>query len=191
MALTLTLAGMTGRDLIGRRYGRSVVMLMIGCIGLITTGHQLTPVVACFAGFAAAFYALSLTLRFPGLAGAILGAASVVIFLSSSLLELTLLWAVVLLLPAFSALAGQALSDYRAAGIVAGGAGGADLAAGVGRQISGGVSAVVVGACAGAAQWLWPCDDVPRFWLLLRYLAVVRPASLAVGKLDLVPQPPL
>lgn len=107
MALTLTLAGMTGRDLIGRRYGRSVVMLMIGCIGLITTGHQLTPVVACFAGFAAAFYALSLTLRFPGLAGAILGAASVVIFLSSSLLELTLLWTVVLLLPAFSAWRGK------------------------------------------------------------------------------------
>ncbi|RMD01990.1 hypothetical protein EAY64_00880 [Aquitalea palustris] len=103
MALGLTLAGMTGRDLIGRRYGRSVVMILIGCLGLIVTGHQMTPMVASFTGFAAAFYALSLTLRSPGLAGAILGAASVTLFLSASLLEVMLVWAVVIFLPAFTA----------------------------------------------------------------------------------------
>ncbi|BBH11943.1 MULTISPECIES: ArnT family glycosyltransferase [Chromobacterium] len=103
MALALLLAGMAGRDLIGRRHGRSVVMVLIGCVGLVETGHQLTSVVAGFAGFAAAFYALSLTLRSPGMAGALLGAASAAIFLSASLMELLLLWMVVLLLPAFSA----------------------------------------------------------------------------------------
>ncbi|XLM22637.1 hypothetical protein MKD33_08365, partial [Chromobacterium piscinae] len=35
MALALLLAGMAGRDLIGRRHGRSVVMILIGCLGLV------------------------------------------------------------------------------------------------------------------------------------------------------------
>ncbi len=103
MSLALLLAGMSGRDLIGRRHGRSVVMILIGCIGLIVTGHLLSTVTATFAGFAAAFYALSLTLRSPGLAGAVLGAATSAIFLSSSLLEVMLIWAVAAMLPTFSA----------------------------------------------------------------------------------------
>ncbi|WP_028534860.1 ArnT family glycosyltransferase [Paludibacterium yongneupense] len=103
MALTLLFAGGAGRELIGRRHGRSVVMILIGCIGLTDTGHQMTPMVATLTGFAAAFYALVRGLRSPALAGALLGAASVVLFLSSSLLEVMLLWSVVLMLPAFSA----------------------------------------------------------------------------------------
>ncbi|UTH72910.1 glycosyltransferase family 39 protein [Chromobacterium sp. IIBBL 290-4] len=102
MALSLLLAGMAGRDLIGRRHGRSVVMILIGCIGLAESGHQLTPAVASFAGFAAAFYSLSLTLRSPGLAGALLGAASVAIFLGGSLADLMLIWLTAVMLPAFS-----------------------------------------------------------------------------------------
>lgn len=103
MSLALLLAGMAGRDLIGRRHGRSVVMILIGCLGLVETGHQLTPAVAGFAGVAAGFYALSLTLRSPGLAGALLGAGTAVIFLSTSLLDVMQVWLAVLLLPAFSA----------------------------------------------------------------------------------------
>ncbi|OQS51133.1 ArnT family glycosyltransferase [Chromobacterium violaceum] len=102
MSLSLLLAGMAGRDLIGRRHGRSVVMILIGCIGLVESGHQLTPSVASFAGLTAAFYALSLALRSAGLAGAVLGAASVAIFLGGSLLDLALIWLVALMLPAFS-----------------------------------------------------------------------------------------
>ncbi|MBI3144774.1 MAG: hypothetical protein HYZ18_05800 [Pseudogulbenkiania sp.] len=103
MAIALLLAGMAGRELIGRRHGRSVVLILIGCLGLIATGHQMNTLVAGFAGFAAAFYALTLTLRSPGLAGAILGAATVTVFLSTSLLEVALIWLVAVLLPAFSA----------------------------------------------------------------------------------------
>lgn len=102
MSLSLLLAGMAGRDLIGRRHGRSVVMILIGCIGLVESGHQLTPIVASFAGLTAAFYALSLTLRSPGLAGALLGAASVMTFLGGSLADLLLIWLVAVMLPAFS-----------------------------------------------------------------------------------------
>lgn len=102
MAIALWCAGGTGRELIGRRHGRSVVLILIGCIGLIDTGHQMTPAVAGFAGYAAAFYALSLSARLPALAGALLGAGSTVLFLSTSLLDLALLWAVIILLPVFS-----------------------------------------------------------------------------------------
>ncbi|TCW33942.1 ArnT family glycosyltransferase [Gulbenkiania mobilis] len=103
MALGLTFAGGAGRELVGRRHGRSVVMILIGCVGLIATGHQLNTAVAAFAGFAAAFYALALTLRAPGLAGALLALATVALFLSSSLLEVALVWMVALVLPAFRA----------------------------------------------------------------------------------------
>ncbi|GGY06124.1 ArnT family glycosyltransferase [Paludibacterium paludis] len=103
MALSLLFAGCAGRELIGRRHGRSVVLIMMGCLGLMDTGHQLTPVVAGFAGFSAAFYALILALRSPALGGVLLGAASVVLFLSSSLLEVMLVWAVAVMLPAFAA----------------------------------------------------------------------------------------
>jgi 4-amino-4-deoxy-L-arabinose transferase-like glycosyltransferase len=101
MGIALWCAGGAGRELIGRRHGRSVVMILIGCIGLVDTGHQATTAVAGFAGYAAAFYALSLGLRAPGIAGALLAVASTILMLSLSLLDLALLWAVVLVLPAF------------------------------------------------------------------------------------------
>ena len=102
MALALAFAGGIGRELVGRRHGRSVVMILIGCLGLIVTGHEMNPVVAGFAGFAGALYAMVLSLRAPALAGALLGAASVVVFLSTNLLQLLLVWSVALLLPAFA-----------------------------------------------------------------------------------------
>ncbi|AXK39825.1 ArnT family glycosyltransferase [Crenobacter cavernae] len=103
MAIGLTFAGMTGRELIGRRHGRSVVLILIGSLGLLATGHQMTPAVAGFAGFAIAFYALALSLRAPGLAGALLAAGLVLTFLSTSLLEVSLLVLSSLMLTAFSA----------------------------------------------------------------------------------------
>ncbi|BEV70625.1 MULTISPECIES: glycosyltransferase family 39 protein [unclassified Paludibacterium] len=103
MALALTCVGGAARELIGRRHGRSAVLILIGCIGLVETGHQMTSSVASFTGYAAAFYALALCLRLPALSGALLGLASTVLFLSSSLLDLMLLWSVVLLLPLFPA----------------------------------------------------------------------------------------
>lgn len=103
MAIALFCAGGAGRELIGRRHGRSVVLILIGCIGLVDTGHQMTTSVAAFAGYASALYALTLGLRMPGLAGALFGLASTTLFLSSSLLDLALLWAVALMLPCFAA----------------------------------------------------------------------------------------
>ncbi|MEQ6289341.1 ArnT family glycosyltransferase [Vogesella sp. GCM10023246] len=103
MAIALAFAGGLGRELVGQRHGRSVVLILIGSLGLIVTGHEMNPVVAGFAGFAAALYGLVLTWRSPAIAGALLGAAIVVIFLSTNLLQLLLISSVALLLPAFSA----------------------------------------------------------------------------------------
>lgn len=102
MAIGLAFAGGVGRELIGGRHGRSVVLILIGCLGLIVTGHEMNPVVAGFAGYAAALYALVLTRRAPALSGAILGAATVVLFLATSLLPVLLVWSVALMLPAFA-----------------------------------------------------------------------------------------
>ncbi|MGL6071869.1 ArnT family glycosyltransferase, partial [Craterilacuibacter sp.] len=103
MAAGLAFAGGAGRELIGRRHGRSVVLIMIGCFGLIVTGHEMNPVVAGFTGFAAAFYALTLALRAPALGGAVLGLASVWLLLATSVLEVALVWLVALALPVFAA----------------------------------------------------------------------------------------
>ncbi|SCK21071.1 glycosyltransferase family 39 protein [Vogesella sp. LIG4] len=102
MGLALTFAGGIGRELIGRRHGRSVVLILIGSLGLIVTGHEMTPVVAGFAGFAGALYAMVLTRRAPAMAGALLGAALVMVFLSTNLLQLLLIISVALTLPAFT-----------------------------------------------------------------------------------------
>lgn len=103
MALGLAFAGGVGRELLGRRHGRSVVLILIGCFGLIVTGHEMNPIVAAFAGYAGVFYALVLSLRSPALAGALLGGSTVVLFLASSLLPVMLVWSVALFLPAFAA----------------------------------------------------------------------------------------
>ncbi|MCL6262651.1 hypothetical protein [Craterilacuibacter sp. RT1T] len=103
MAAGLAFAGGAGRELIGRRHGRSVVLILIGCFGLIVTGHEMNPVVAGFTGFAAAFYGLTLALRAPALGGALLGLASVWLLLSTSAFEVALVWLLALSLPLFAA----------------------------------------------------------------------------------------
>lgn len=103
MSLALWCVGLAGRDLIGRRHGRSAVMILIGCLGLMTWGHELSPDVGLFTGFCLGFYALALGIRQGWLAGLWLGLASVLIMWCASLLELALIWMVALTLPAFRA----------------------------------------------------------------------------------------
>lgn len=99
MALALTFCGGAGRELVGRRAGRVVVVVLIGCLGLLVRGHALTPDVATFAGFALAFYGMVLALRLPGLAGLALGAGCGLAGASASLFEPLMIALVALLLP--------------------------------------------------------------------------------------------
>ncbi len=100
MALALACAGGAGRELVGRRSGRVVVMVMVGCLGLLLRGHALSPDAATLAGYAAAVYGMALALRLPGLAGLALGVGSGLAGASASLFEPAAIWMVAILLPA-------------------------------------------------------------------------------------------
>ena len=102
MSIGLAFAGGAGRHLLGRRNGRSVALILIGCAGLMVVGHQMDNMAATFMGYAMAMYALALAPNKPGLSGFILGGAWVVVLLSSSLLELSFLVLIALILPCFA-----------------------------------------------------------------------------------------
>ena len=102
MSIGLAFAGGAGRHILGRRNGRSVVLILIGCPGLMVVGHQMDNMAATFAGYAMAMYAFALASKRPGLAGFLLGGSWVVVLLSSSLLELSFLVLIALSLPCFS-----------------------------------------------------------------------------------------
>jgi len=46
MLITLLMIGMTGRELLGRGYGRQTTFIFIGTIGLIISAHTITPEIA-------------------------------------------------------------------------------------------------------------------------------------------------
>lgn len=100
VALALTFCGGAGRELVGRRSGRVVVVVLIGCFGLIVRGHTLSSDIATFCGFALAFYGMVLALRLPGLAGLALGVGTGLAGASASLFEPLMLCLIALLLPA-------------------------------------------------------------------------------------------
>lgn len=103
MSLALWCLGLVGRDLIGKRHGRSAVLIMIGSLGLLSLGHELTPAAALFFAYCLSFYAFSLSIRPNFLAGFVLACAFFCLFAFGSLFALALVWMVALMLPAFSA----------------------------------------------------------------------------------------
>ncbi|MBP6116682.1 MAG: hypothetical protein KBC57_06770 [Neisseriaceae bacterium] len=98
MVLALTFAGMAGRALLGRRHGRSVVLILIGCAGMMMTGHAMDSMAATFMGYAMGFYAFSTVQTRPALSGFLLGLSWVIVFLSSNLLSVFLMLMVALFL---------------------------------------------------------------------------------------------
>ena len=103
MVFALWFVGLAGRDLLGRRYGRSVAMLLLGSLGLMTFGHAASPDIATFCGFALVLWSLSLSRSRGWLAGLLFGIATGMLALSASMLELGLAWIIALLLFAFKA----------------------------------------------------------------------------------------
>lgn len=98
MALTLLMVGMTGREMWGKGAGRQTTFIFLGSIGLIYSAHILTPEVAGLAGYAMAFYGISLARRRPWRAAPLIGSGIGIAFLSTGFLavEILLLTAVVL-----------------------------------------------------------------------------------------------
>lgn len=72
-ALTLLFTGLAGRELFGAGRGWSAVIILIGCLGMLVSAHQMVTDLALFAGCAAMLYGFALSRRRPILAGILLG----------------------------------------------------------------------------------------------------------------------
>lgn len=101
LSLGFAFAGGAGRELLGKRNGRSVVLILIGCAGLMVVGHQMDSMSATFMGIAMGLYALSIAPRSPALAGFLLGFSWAVVFLSASPLVLIFMMILACVLPVF------------------------------------------------------------------------------------------
>lgn len=88
MTLTLLFVGMTGRELWGTGSGRQTTFIFLGSIGLLISGHLLTPEIAGLCGYSAIFYGIALSRRRPYRAGSVLAAGLATSFLSVGLTPL-------------------------------------------------------------------------------------------------------
>ena len=71
--LTLLFTGLAGRELFGSGRGWSAAIILIGCLGMLVTAHQLVTDLALLTGCAMMQYGYSLSHRRPQRAGVLLG----------------------------------------------------------------------------------------------------------------------
>ncbi|WP_198314440.1 glycosyltransferase family 39 protein [Chitinibacter sp. GC72] len=84
MALALWGAGLAGRELFGRKFGRLSVVLVLGSLGLMIWGHHIAPAALIFAAYAWGIYSFVLALRKPLRAGFMLGLSLLGLLLGAS-----------------------------------------------------------------------------------------------------------
>jgi len=72
-ALTLLFTGLAGRELFGSGRGWAAAIILIGCLGMLVTAHQLVTDLALLTGCAMMQYGYSLSHRRPQRAGVLLG----------------------------------------------------------------------------------------------------------------------
>ncbi len=99
MGLTLVFTGLAGHELWGRGYGRTSVLLLIGCIGLLQNAHEMFTDMGLLTGFALAYYGLALSRRRAILAGVLLGTGVGIGFMSKGLIAPGMLGIIALALP--------------------------------------------------------------------------------------------
>ena len=72
-ALTLIFTGLAGRELFGKGRGWDAAIILIGCLGILVTAHQLVTDLALLTGMAMMMYGYALAQRRTRLAGLLLG----------------------------------------------------------------------------------------------------------------------
>lgn len=87
--------GGAGRQFFGRKQGRTSVLILLGCPGLLVPGHFINSIPVLFAGAAMCWYGFSLVNRRVMMASLMLGGGWVILSLSGSLL-----WSLLLMLVA-------------------------------------------------------------------------------------------
>ncbi|VEJ20426.1 ArnT family glycosyltransferase [Neisseria animaloris] len=85
-AIGLTCCGMAGFRFLGRHQGRSVVLILIGCVGLITMAHFLGSMPVVFAALGMCLYGFSLAPSRVIMASLLLGCGWVLLSLSAGFL---------------------------------------------------------------------------------------------------------
>ncbi|MDF7676815.1 glycosyltransferase family 39 protein [Neisseriaceae bacterium ESL0693] len=85
MLLGFLCIGGAGRQFFGRKQGRTAVLILLGCPGLLVPGHFINSVSVLFAGAAMCCYGFSLANRRVMMASLMLGGGWVILSLSGSL----------------------------------------------------------------------------------------------------------
>ena len=99
-ALTLLFTGLAGRELFGSGRGWAAAIILIGCLGMLVTAHQLVTDLTLLTGCAMMQYGYSLSHRRPTAAGILLGSSVGIGFMAKGFIApmLFLLISVALLL---------------------------------------------------------------------------------------------
>ena len=71
--LTLLFTGLAGRELFGSGRGWAAALILIGCLGMLVSSHQLVTDLALLSGLAVMQYGFTLSLRRPSRAGIFIG----------------------------------------------------------------------------------------------------------------------
>ena len=72
-ALTLLFTGLAGRELFGKGRGWAAAIILIGCLGMLVSAHQLVTDLALLTGCAMMQYGFTLSMRRPVKAGIFIG----------------------------------------------------------------------------------------------------------------------
>ncbi|MEJ1958753.1 MAG: glycosyltransferase family 39 protein [Nitrosomonadales bacterium] len=72
-AFTLLFTGLAGRELFGRARGWAAALILMGCLGMLVSAHQLVTDLGLLAGCAVMQYGFTLSLRRPLRAGIFIG----------------------------------------------------------------------------------------------------------------------
>lgn len=91
IALTFLALGWAGRVLLGPGLGRPAVVILLGCVGLLTNGHEMQPEVALLSAHALALAGFALLARGRRLGGGVLGLALGLAFLAGGALPVLVL----------------------------------------------------------------------------------------------------
>lgn len=95
----LCFAGLAGYRLLGRHHGRSVVLILIGCTGLISSGHFLNSLSVVFFGSAMSLYGYALMEKQVILSAILIGISWAILGVSAGYLLPFALMGMTLLLP--------------------------------------------------------------------------------------------
>lgn len=98
----IALMGQIGSGLSAFRNGRSVIMILISCVGFINNAYQLSPNIVVLFGFALYFYALQKSAKMPGISAWLLSVGLILISLNFTGQFIVIALSMLLLLPIFS-----------------------------------------------------------------------------------------